>query len=572
MGARNAIAIDLGPRRLRAILAKRTDGARSGAILQIKRALVEDFPSGLSIDDPIAVGHWIRNRLHAAGFPKGSATIAIGREHVGLKRITLPTVDEAELADMTRLALQRELPFDADSAIIDFVPVERGPASTTVLAVAVPQPVIEHARIVARAAGFGIERISLRTMGAAALLRDFGFWLSDERSLPRTNGEVQPSALKAAEASNGESVSVELLDAPSHRQSKIENPKSSSGLAIDITGEGVEFCVVANGAIRVSRAAEVPQPQDMLAVADAVVTETRRTWMSYRVGEDAGDVPMAIVMGDRRVSEYASGPLMEMLKVPVEVLKQHPRVDARGQDMDRLWPLAGLLLEPSVGNELIDFAHPRQAPDAGAAMRVRMLIAAGLIIVVLLGLWTLSQRHLRSLRQQATVLAKKESDAKPGYDRSRRDRYKLEHLKQWISVRADWLTHATYLTSIAPPTDRVVLDSWRGTLSFPGVAYDKKTDKWLTPERVMTIELDGEALNREMADAFREALVQTSVYNTSSTGADTMGGKRLPYGFTYRLRTKIASPGPSVAPQPPSAPPVSAQEHTNPSSEARASQ
>src|SRR5262249_22654600 len=150
-----------------------------------------------NFDDPNAVGQWVAERMRAAKFPRGDAAIAIGREHVGLKRITLPTIDDSELPDMTRLAMQRELPFDAQSAVIDFVPVDRGQASTAVLAVAVPQPVIDFATAMAKAAGLGIERISLRTMGAAALLTTMdvepGFSLLDlglrRAARPTSNGD-----------------------------------------------------------------------------------------------------------------------------------------------------------------------------------------------------------------------------------------------------------------------------------------------------------------------------------------------------------------------------------------------
>jgi hypothetical protein len=318
---------------------------------------------------------------------------------------------------------------------------------------------------------------------------------------------------------------------------------------VDLTGEGVEFCLVANGTIRFSRAAEVPQPQDQLAVADAVVTETRRTWMSYRVGDDAPAVPMALIMGDRRVSEYAAEPVADMLKVPVKVLQQHPCIDASGQNMDRLWPLAGLLLEPLVSNMatggLINFAKPRQAPDLAARARQRRLAVAGLLIVALLGAWTLARHDLASLKDQAQALAKSRDELAPHYYRFWRDTYKLEHLKQWESVGVDWLKHATYLTTIAPPPDRAVLDSWNGTLDFGGVQFDGKTGRWSADKR-MNISIEGEARDRETADAFREALTQNSIYTTSTAGADRTGGKRMPFGFTYRLRTKVGSPSQPV--------------------------
>ena len=120
MVLRNAMAIEIGRRRLRAILA-----GRNGGCLRVKRTLVADLPGGLEGGDPKALGRWIGDELASAGFPKGRATIALARGRVGLKRIVLPTTDVDELPEMTRLALPRELPFDAEKAVIDYVPVER---------------------------------------------------------------------------------------------------------------------------------------------------------------------------------------------------------------------------------------------------------------------------------------------------------------------------------------------------------------------------------------------------------------------------------------------------------------
>src|SRR5262245_8342297 len=398
MGARNAIAIDLGRRRFRAVLASTVNGGRGGAGLLVKRAIVEDFPADLDAENPQALGLWIGQKLDQARIPRSKATVSIGREHVGLKRITLPTNEPDELADMTRLALQRDLPFDAETAVIDFVPVETGPASTTVLAVAVPQAMIAHARAVMSAAGLSIDRISLRTMGAAALLKDSDFAVSDFGLSSKAAGAN--GTTPRAQPSNG--------DLPANLKSRTHDPKAPSALAIDVTGESVEFCLVAGDAIRFSRAAEVPQPQDRLAVADALVTETRRTWMSYRVDDEASDVRLATVMGDQRVSDYACGPLGDMLKIPVTVMREHPRVNANGQDMDRVWPLAGLLLEPAMGREMIDFAHPRKAPDLSARARKRRLLVAGLLVVLFGAIFTLAKRDLAAKQRQSDALASQE--------------------------------------------------------------------------------------------------------------------------------------------------------------------
>jgi hypothetical protein len=489
------MVIDLGRKRVRVLVAGVSSSG--GGQVRVKRALIEEIPDDISFENTAALGGWLGSRLAAARIKQGQAIVSIGREHVGVKRMTLPTIDDAELPDMTRLAMHRELPFDADTAVIDFVPVERTATNTTVLAVAAPRSVIEHAKAVVAAAGLAVERITLRTMGAAAIL----------------STHLAPE---------------------------------SSGLAIDVMTDGVEFCLILDRTIRFSRAAEVPKPQDDLSIADAVVTETRRTWMSYRSGDEASTVPAALILGDHRIGKYALAPLAEILKVPVQVLGSHARIANDESDMDRFWPLAGLLLELPTQKELIDFNKPRHAPDLAARTRIRRMLAAAAVLLCLGVLWTLARLDLENLRRTASMLADRQSNEVRDYARHWRDKYKLEHLKQWESIGVDWLQHASYLTTIAPAPGQVVLDQWNGTLQTHGVQYNKKSDKW-SAEEEMTIVLDGEALTRETADAFRENLVQTSIYTTSTTGADKMGGKRLPYGFMYRLRTKARTVATEVA-------------------------
>ena len=166
MAVRDALAIEIGPRRIRALLA-----GRERERLVVKRVLVEDVPGDVHVDDPAAFGAWIGAALRGAGLDRRRAAVAISREHVGLKRLTLPTLDRGELPDMTRLALRRELPFDAEHAVIDFVPVDRDDTRTTVVAVAVPAEVLERTRAVVAAAGLTIDRIGLRALGSLALLR-----------------------------------------------------------------------------------------------------------------------------------------------------------------------------------------------------------------------------------------------------------------------------------------------------------------------------------------------------------------------------------------------------------------
>ncbi len=485
MPARNVIAIDIGRRRLRALLATR--GRRN---LAVRRVMVEPVPENLDTQDAQALGAWVGQCLRNAGFPTAKATIAISRERVGLKRITLPTVADDELPQMTRLALGRDLPFDADTAVIDFVTLERDETSTTVLAVAIPETVLAFEKEIAAAAGLGIERISLRSMGSAALL------------------------------------------------GSLNAPPGDGALAVDITGEGVEFTVVLDGMIRFARAADLPPLGDDTGTANAVVTETRRTWMSYRIVEDSNDVQSAVVIGDCDICRNAAGPIGEMLNVRTEVLDEHPRIKRNRQDMDGVWPLAGLLLEPTLDVQSIDFAKPRKAPDLAARKRQRVLAVVGVLFIGALAAWTIGSSKLQRLETEKATLTAECNKLLPGRSRFKRDRLKVAHLKHWQEADVDWLDHLRHLGAVVPPSDQLVLDSWTGTLNFRGVSYDGKQEtskqKWQTPMPIKIV-LDGEANNRMTADAFRAALVRGKLYTLTSAGPDSAGGRRLPYKFNYRL-------------------------------------
>jgi hypothetical protein len=242
-----------------------------------------------------------------------------------------------------------------------------------------------------------------------------------------------------------------------------------------------------------------------------------------------------------------------MLKMPVRVLREHPRIEftpperdrdgsrAGDPDLSRVWPLVGLLLEEESKGEHIDFLHPRKAPDLGARTRQRRLLAAAAIVIIGGAAYTFMRQDLQSLGARAQSLAQKSRNGDADFARQTRDGYRLTHLQQWQSVHVDWLDHAMFLAKVAPPPEQIVLDSWTGTLDFAGVQYDARRNRW-SADHQATIVIEGEARNRATADAFRGALIQNPIYVAKTTGADARGGKRMPFGFTYRLQTRASTP------------------------------
>ena len=251
------------------------------------------------------------------------------------------------------------------------------------------------------------------------------------------------------------------------------------------------------------------------------------------------------MIGDRRVSSRAAGSIGEILGVKTEVLDRHPLVDARrfDQQMDDVSPLAGLLLEPALGVKSIDFVHPRQAPDLAGRRRQLTLGGVGLLTLLALGGWTVARFNLQAQRQQVEAMEMQHNSMQAQYYRYGRDRYKLQHLQHAESVNVDWLDHLARIVEIAPGSDQLVLDLCAGSLSFGGVKFDRKTNRWSAPSEVRIV-IEGEATDRATADAFRGALVAAQTYRISTAGPDAETGRRLPYSFNYQLRSTRAAGSP----------------------------
>ena len=396
---------------------------------------------------------------------------------------------------MVRLAMQRDLPFDPAHAVIDFVEVDHHDHETIVLVAAIQQQSIDHIRSIAQHAGLKVDRISLRCMGLGTLLR------------ARDEVADHDDAL----------------------------------LSIDVSGDGVEFAVMSGGSIRFSRAAKIADADEPAEATQAIVTETKRSWMSYRIVEDAPEVSHAYVFGDDRIANDLATEITDLMKVRVDVTGHHSRVETDGIDLSTTWPLVGLLLEAQLGFETIDFAHPKQAPDRAARRRLLAYAGAAAVFLLLAFVGMLAFKNLSDMRSSHTEALAQISAAEPGFFAYERDHYRLEHITKWQESHVDWLAHLEMLAQELPAHDRVVLDQIHGSLRFNGVDYDSRTSTWSALKEI-TLTVDGEAATQPIIDDLRRQLAFSDLYQVHPTGPDTAGGRRYPYPFKMALRSGVGDP------------------------------
>lgn len=481
---RSNLAIDLGPRYLRAVQVDRRPGRRIGVVA----SMFERVPEDLDNATPQVLGSRLAEGLRRAGLVPGPAIFAVPRSVLSIRRVELPPAHDDELPEMVHLSVERDLPIDAADAVMDFTVVERRSDGLSVDVVVASEREIGRIREVASAAGIPVVRITPRCHGAARF------------------ADV-----------------------------------ATTTLLVDVTGEGLELTLVDAGVQIWSRGVAIGGGSDAPPTADQLVPETRRSWTSYRLTNDEIADPSLLVLGGERIADSCQA-IGEATGLDAVRFTGEGVVETE-LDMQGIWPLVGLLLPGSRGS-IIDLANPRRTPDIAARWRQRLLAAIGLAIIATGIGWTAGNRGLDDLSREVADLRDKANPALDEHLRHRRDRLRTGHLEAWASLRPDWLEHLT--VAATPRTDgmSVVLDEFGGALGVEATEF-AKPDRFSIDSSVR-LTVEGEASQRTEAASVRQWLVEDERYVLRNTTADTDGGRRYRYPFAFVLDSSVLDPGPAV--------------------------
>ena len=476
------LAIDLGREIVRAVCVKR------GRSLVVTGTLLEQLPETVERDDASSVGLWLKERLRKLGVNGGPAVFVLERDIVSIRRVEIPSTDPDELPDMVRMSIERDLPIDAEDAIIDYIPVHEEGHSTIVHAVAISRRDVDRIHMVAAAAGIDVAAITLRCLGSVYL------------------------AGRSEKANDGV-------------------------LAIDVTGEGLEFIVCNDRELLFSRGVGMQGEDGAPPDAEQLSIEARRSWLSYRVSRGDLETPRAIVLGGEHADEIVKK-VQENTGLPTQAYTGDNLIQGAG-NMRGIWPLAGVL--SSMGEvEQIDLNSPRAAPDRAARTRQRLLMMAGIVVVTAGIGWTLGNMQFSAFSESASELESKARGATAEYHEFRRREYRIEHLEGWRSIRPDWLEHLRVVTAPERDNKRVVLESFAGTLEVESTEFDKQKGFSIPASSRLVIEGDGQS--QDVVFDLRASMVEDPRYTIRTIGADAKGKGDFPFPFTFSLASPRLDP------------------------------
>jgi Tfp pilus assembly PilM family ATPase len=381
---------------------------------EVRGLLVSSGPTGPSVTGAWAVslatvepdglsGKQIGARLAAAmaGESVGKATtlIAVGRDNVQMKLLSLPPAPADDLPDMVRFQAEREFTSLGEGAALDFIPLVGDEAiAHQALAVALSPSGLTEAREACDALGVEPDKIPLRACAAAALVERAGVVGKDSIAL-------------------------------------VVNPLFDEADLVVQTGDKVVLM----------RTVRLPEPAQVEARSRALLGEIRRTMAAVRQQLTDQQVDSVVLCGNRATLERVDHVAAD-LDIPVTTLDPAAHAPngflAHGlspESQSRFSAVLGMALgELDRRAPVIDFASPRRRREARRYERVHVLAASAAAVGLLAILFSMWRQYADPARELA-ALETKISEQQQQAEIYKSVTAQAKAVNRWLATDVNWL-------------------------------------------------------------------------------------------------------------------------------------
>jgi Tfp pilus assembly PilM family ATPase len=412
--SRRLVAVDFDSRQIRLVQAE-----RSGAGVRIMRAVARAAPEGMDLADPKAVGGLLRTAIKENRLGGWPIVMCVPRGLAVLKTLAFPpsTRDE-ELAGMVQYQVEKELPFRAEEAVVDFTTESHFDAgasgeeagATQVLVAAVRVPVVDYYRQIALAAGTKLLRLGLR---------------------PYANQRCFAAATPA--------------DAP--RKCALVHITADETEIDVIDGQGLSFSRSALGKIPQAGKAS---PAELAEAATGVATEVVRSLQSYQSVEGGGKVDQVYLAGGTGIEDLVAGDLAQRPGMRCTTFDPGEAMRLGGRGGAAAEFISALGLAVSSGAMPVDFLHPKRPAPPKNTRRSRGLAIAAAAVLVLVAVVAARGSYLGAKAARHDTLQKVYSKLKTRKSGMDANAARVAAIEAWEKKGQNWLDHLALLSSLFP--------------------------------------------------------------------------------------------------------------------------
>ncbi|HXP60368.1 MAG TPA: hypothetical protein VN829_07755 [Dongiaceae bacterium] len=416
-----------------------------GGKAEIVRFAAGRVEGSLGLDRPEpdsqASGACLARALEGLNLKPGTVVMGIPRGLVFLRTLSLPRPETpAELAAMVYFQINKDLPFPAEEAVIDFQVNERPPSSAPaapaggaaqetageqppvaekvdVLVAVVKKQVVQHYQGLAEAAGF-----KLAALGLDSYANVRGLQACEPAGRPRT---------------------VAL---------------------VTLRQEEVIIDVIAGGTLVFSRTAPLARAAEAEAGVPGTVTiETVRSLHNYEGLDRHEPVEEILLAGAQGGEASMVEALRQQCHLPCRLLDPAAALGLSVKDSDYgPGALTALGLALSAQDQTpwpFDFLHSKRPPaprNRRRATLIQAAVAGAVLLCVLAGLRTFLVHRQARIRDRLQEEIKRTADDRKVY---RETRLRAKTLHDWVMDKREWLDHYAYLSALLPGSTDVYVTS-----------------------------------------------------------------------------------------------------------------
>jgi Tfp pilus assembly PilM family ATPase len=388
--------------------------AVKGGRVHIQRAAAWKEDQSPNLAEAEALGKLLRQRLKDAGIAAAPVLACVGRDRVIVKEVRYPPVPAAEETAVVRFQVAKELTDAADEVVIDYVAVrENGAAGEPhALALVVRRELLAAYETLCRAAGLRLAALTPRPFGTLAC------W---KQVVGATVLTPHPEPVDAA---------VALLN---------------------VTERGAEFCVVRGDRLLLARS---------LAAGNTLAGEVRRS-LSVYAGQSPQQPVRAIYVAGGNERGTLCNQLHQLLGIPVYPMDpfaglERPEIPATNRG--GFASAVGLLHARAERRGLpINFAQPKQPKPPRDANKTRLVAAASIAAVLLVGAIFFCYSRLAAKDSELEALFVQKTSLERRLLQVEEDAVRIKALDEWTQAGIVWLDEIYDLTERFPDDDSIRL-------------------------------------------------------------------------------------------------------------------
>ena len=411
-----------------------------GGKVQMERAAVWTEVATPTAADAESFGPVLRERLRTAGIAPAPVLASLARDRIILKDLRFPAVPATEEANVVRFQAVKELTDSPDDVVIDYVPTSApgSPEQRATVYVA-RKDIVRTYQALCHSAGLKLMTLTPRTFGIAAAAR---------RAMA-VGGALTPKP----------------------------EPADGAVVVVAVADKWAEFCVMRGETLLVVRS---------LTVGPHLAAEIRRNLNVYNGQNPQRPVQAAYLCCGPDVELRQR--LGDMIDVPIYPFDAFAgaEIEVAGNPGGFSGAAGLLFAQADRVRSSVNFLDPRQAVVPENTMKRRVLIAAGVLLLVVVSLLVTGSVILAGRESEVVAMENTATNLAAEINATKESHKRIAALETWSTV--------VWPDEVYDLTDRIADVNVLRITSLNGVALSR-TGK----EKVFTSKLtiEGEFLGRD---------------------------------------------------------------------------